>query len=191
MILVTASLCVIIPLIFYLFVYPSQRDHALEDTGKILFGFFYICLPLSLLVFVDKHPKGNIWILFLLCIIFFSDTGAFYMGKVFGKHKLYPSVSPNKTWEGAIGGLLFSLFAVFIFPQIFPIFRINLYVLTLGALLSILGQVGDLAESMIKRNYGVKDSGKILPGHGGILDRIDGLLFSIPLLYIFLTWSIS
>lgn len=185
-----ASLWVIIPLFLYLFVYPTQKAHAIDDTGKIVLGLLYVCLPLSILIFVDKHPTGNIWIFFLLTVIFMSDTGAFYFGKAFGKHKLYPSVSPGKTWEGAIGGLLSSLLAASIFIRIFPIYKFSFYLLVLAASLSIMGQVGDLAESMLKRNYGIKDSGTILPGHGGVLDRIDALLFSIPILYIFLTWSI-
>jgi len=159
--------------------------------GKIVFGLLYICLPLGLLIFIDKHPRGNIWIFFLLFVIFMTDTGAFYFGRIFGKHKLYPSVSPGKTWEGAIGGFLSSLLAVLIFSYFFPVYRLNVFIWILAASLSILSQVGDLAESLLKRNHGVKDSGKILPGHGGVLDRIDGLLFAIPALYIFLSWSIS
>ena len=185
-----ASLGVIIPLTLYLLVYRSHRDHAIEDTGKIVLGLLYVCLPLSFLIFIDRHPKGNIWIFFLLAVIFMNDTGAFYVGKAFGKHKLYPSVSPGKTWEGAVGGLLSGLLAALIFVRIFPIIQLNFDLLVLATSFSIMGQVGDLAESMLKRSHGVKDSGTILPGHGGVLDRIDALLFSIPILYIFLTWSI-
>jgi phosphatidate cytidylyltransferase len=86
---------------------------------------------------------------------------------------------------------LSSLLAVLIFSYFFPVYRLNVFIWILAASLSILSQVGDLAESLLKRNHGVKDSGKILPGHGGVLDRIDGLLFAIPALYIFLSWSIS
>ena len=191
MILAVASLWVIVPLSLYLFFFHDQRGRALEEMGKIVFGLLYICVPLGLLIFIDRHPKGNVWIFFLLFVIFMTDTGAFYGGRFFGKHKLYHSVSPGKTWEGAIGGFLCGLLSVIIFSYLFTGYRDNLYVWILAASLSILSQVGDLAESMLKRNYGVKDSGRILPGHGGILDRIDGLLFAIPLLYIFLTWSIS
>lgn len=191
MILAVASLSVIVPSCFYLFFYPDQRGHALEEMGKIVFGLIYICVPLGLLIFIDKHPKGNTWIFFLLFVIFMTDTGAFYFGKLFGKHKLYPSVSPGKTWEGAIGGFLSGLLGVVIFSFFSPGYSVNLFVWILAASLSIMCQVGDLAESMLKRNHGVKDSGKILPGHGGVLDRIDGLLFAVPILYIFLSWSIT
>ena len=191
MILAVTSLWVIVPLCLFLFFFPDQRSRALEEMGKIVFGLLYICVPLGLLIFIDKHPKGNVWIFFLLFVIFMTDTGAFYGGRFFGKHKLYHSVSPGKTWEGAIGGFLCGLLSVIIFSYLFTGYRDNWYVWILAAFLSILSQVGDLAESMLKRNYGVKDSGRILPGHGGVLDRIDGLLFAIPVLYIFLTWSIS
>jgi phosphatidate cytidylyltransferase len=121
-----------------------------------------------------------------------SDTGAFYFGRVFGRHKLYPSISPGKTWEGALGGLLCSLVPVLLFShsRFSSICEIDLFYLCFAACLSIFGQIGDLAESMVKRAYGVKDSGGILPGHGGILDRIDGVLFSIPVLYVVLSWGI-
>jgi phosphatidate cytidylyltransferase len=190
--MVLAAICLwaTVPLAFYLLICRAQKSRALEDTGKIVFGLLYICFPLSLLIFIDKHPRGNLWILFLIAVIFVSDTGAFYLGRFFGAHKLYPSVSPGKTWEGSIGGVLSTLIPVALFPYFFPLYTFNLSIVTLAVSLSIFGQIGDLAESMIKRSYGVKDSGKILPGHGGMLDRIDGLLFSIPILYIFLTWSI-
>ncbi|MGD8226504.1 MAG: phosphatidate cytidylyltransferase [Desulfobacteraceae bacterium] len=190
MTLAIISLWVILPMSVYLFAYSSQRPHALEDIGKIALGLLYVCLPLSLFIFIDRHPRGNMWIFFLLAVIFLSDTGAFYVGRSFGKHKLYPTVSPGKTWEGAVGGVLGSLLAAFLFSYFFSIYKINFVIICLAASLSVCGQIGDLAESMLKRRYGVKDSGKILPGHGGLLDRIDGLLFSIPVLYIFLTWSL-
>jgi phosphatidate cytidylyltransferase len=141
MILAVASLWVIVPLSLLLFFYPAQRGHAQEQIGKIVFGLFYICLPLGLLIFIDKHPKGNIWIFFLLFVIFMTDTGAFYFGRTFGKHKLYPLVSPGKTWEGAIGGFLCSLLAVLIFSFFFPVYRVNVFIWILAASLSILSHL--------------------------------------------------
>ena len=183
------SIYVTLLMSLYLFAYPSHRKQAIGDIGKVIVGLMYICLPLSLLLFISKHPNGKLWIFFLLCVIFFCDSGAFYFGRLLGKHKLYPSISPGKTWEGAFGGLVGSLLGAFLFSLFFPIYKANLSMLVLTASLSIAGQIGDLAESMLKRNYGIKDSGKILPGHGGILDRVDSLLFAIPILYIFLSWS--
>ena len=189
MTLATISLWAIIPLILCLFSDRSHRGHDTEDIGKILLGLIYIPLPLSLLVFMRNHPKGDIWIFFLLAVIFIGDTGAFYFGRFFGKHKLYEVISPGKTWEGAFGGLLCAIITALWFLKILRLHQVDLSVLALVLALPVSGQLGDLAESMLKRNYGVKDSGKILPGHGGILDRIDGLLFSIPILYTYLTWS--
>lgn len=185
------SLWAIIPLTVYLFSPQSGREQAMADIGKILLGLVYLCIPLSLLALIRNHPKGDMWIFFLLAVVFMSDTGAFYFGRFFGRHKLYPSVSPGKTWEGAVGGLLFSLIPAYGFALFVSLYRWNWRILILTLAISIAGQIGDLAESMLKRNCGVKDSGNILPGHGGILDRIDGLLFAIPLLYLYLTWSVS
>ncbi|MFH1123686.1 MAG: phosphatidate cytidylyltransferase [Pseudomonadota bacterium] len=188
--LAVLSFWVIVPLGLYIFLSSSRRANAVEEAGKVALGLLYISLPLSLLVFVDKRPSGNIWIFFLLAVIFLSDTGAFYAGRTLGRHKLHPSVSPGKTWEGAVGGLVGSLVAAFIFSRFFSIARFDLPIMILAASLSVIGQIGDLAESMLKRHYGLKDSGKVLPGHGGLLDRIDGLLFAAPVLYLFVSWSI-
>lgn len=180
----------VIPMTFFMLSAGVSRPDAVDLSAKAALGPVYISLPLSLLVLIDRFPKGNLWIFFLLAVVFSSDTGAFYFGKIFGKRKLYPSVSPGKTWEGAAGGLLFSLAAAFIFLLFLPIASYGVKILGLAAALSISGQIGDLVESMLKRQYGVKDSGKILPGHGGMLDRIDGLLFAVPILHVYLSWSI-
>ena len=162
----------------------------MDLTAKAVFAPVYICLPLCLLVIIDRFPQGKLWIFFLLSVIFLSDTGAFYFGRTFGKHKLYASVSPGKTWEGAFGGLFCSLLAAFLFPHFLQSFSFTWTLIGLAGGLSIAGQIGDLAESMLKRRYEVKDSGSLLPGHGGLLDRIDGLLFAIPIMYVYLAWSI-
>jgi phosphatidate cytidylyltransferase len=187
-----ALLCftVMISLSFYLFSDSGLRKNVIEDTATVALAFLYIGLPLSLLVLIDRAPRGNVWIFFLLTVIFLGDTGAFYCGRLLGKHKLYVTVSPGKTWEGAVGGFASSVLGGIFFSQTFGLHESVGTVAVISGVLSIAGQVGDLAESMIKRNYGVKDSGKILPGHGGFLDRVDSLLFAIPVCYAFVTWSI-
>lgn len=180
------ALWAFIPMTIYIFIPSSQGGRSTAILGKALLGPVYVSLPLGMLMIMDKYPQGNIWIFFLLAVIFAGDTGAFYSGKFFGKHKLYERISPNKTWEGAVGGLLCSIIAAFWFLRILRIHQLDLNILALVIVLSITGQIGDLAESMLKRNSGVKDSSRILPGHGGILDRIDGLLFAIPVLYMYL-----
>jgi phosphatidate cytidylyltransferase len=179
---------IFIPLVFYLFSHPTPDQQWTNDIGKTVLGPIYIGLPLSMIVCIDLYPKGDgkMWLFFLLVVIFASDTGAYYAGRYFGRHKLYEAISPNKTWEGAIGGLLLSLILSTLFLRIFPFHSLGLETIFLIIALSISGQIGDLVESMLKRNHGAKDSGAILPGHGGILDRIDGLLFAIPVLYLYL-----
>jgi phosphatidate cytidylyltransferase len=179
---------VMICLSYYLFSDPELRKKAVGDAATVALGFLYIGLPLSLLVLVDRAPRGNVWIFFLLTIIFLGDTGAFYCGQFLGKHKLYAAVSPGKTWEGAVGGFASSVLGGVFFSQILSLHDSVGTIAMVSGVLSIAGQVGDLVESMIKRNYGVKDSGSILPGHGGFLDRVDSLLFAIPVCYAFVMW---
>jgi len=176
-------------LCLYLFSHASERPRSTEQAGKIALGILYICLPLCLLMAVKQTCNGSAWIFFVLAVVFSGDTGAFYAGRFFGRHRLYPSISPKKTWEGSVGGLLASLLAVIPFFLFTRLSESMLPLIGLAACLSAAGQVGDLAESMVKRVHGVKDSGKTLPGHGGVLDRIDGLLFAIPVLYLFLSWG--
>lgn len=179
----------LIPMTSFMLTHPQRR--LTPDLGNAVFGPIYVALPLVLLVLIDLRPVGQIWIFFLLTVIFASDTGAFYFGKFFGKHKLYEAVSPKKTWEGAIGGLVASMMAGFLFLRLIGPRPFDLKIVILVLMLSIAGQIGDLCESMLKRNHGVKDSGHILPGHGGILDRIDGLLFAIPVLFVYLSLDLG
>lgn len=177
-----------VPFIFRMLSYRSSDNGNKGILEKVVIGPVYICMPIAMLIPIDMQPGGNIWILFLLAVIFANDTGAFYAGKALGRHKLYREVSPNKTWEGSIGGLIFGLIiaCIFLNINILKVHSLDIGILFLVFLLSIATQVGDLVESMIKRTYGIKDSGGILPGHGGLLDRIDGLLFAIPVLYAYL-----
>ncbi len=186
------ALLAFVPMTLFVLLPHSPGPRSAGDIGKGLLGPIYVCLPLAMLMIIDRCPQGNIWIFFLLAVSFASDTGAFYCGRLFGKHKLHEAISPRKTWEGAIGGIVSSVVVALWFPwllrtlhfrQVNP--EVNPGFLAFVVALSITGQIGDLAESMLKRSHGVKDSGSILPGHGGILDRIDGLLFAIPIFYIY------
>jgi phosphatidate cytidylyltransferase len=177
-----------VPFAFQMLTYGSPENRWDRPVlEKAIIGPVYVSLPIAMLVLIDMHPRGNIWIFFLLAVIFANDTGAFYAGKTLGRHKLYREVSPNKTWEGAFGGLILGLIiaAIFLNIDILKVHEPDLSVLFLVLLLSIAAQTGDLVESMIKRSCGIKDSGSILPGHGGLLDRIDGLLFAVPVLYAY------
>ncbi|MBN1830556.1 MAG: phosphatidate cytidylyltransferase [Deltaproteobacteria bacterium] len=182
-----------VPMAFFMFTQPVPSRQDTADIGKTVLGPIYVGLPLVMLLHIHRHypgGKGYIWVFFLLVVVFANDTGAFYLGKLFGKHRLYEAMSPGKTWEGAIGGALCSFLAAFWFLRMIPLHPPDLSILCLVVFISIVAPIGDLVESMMKRAHGIKDSGRILPGHGGILDRIDGLLFAIPGLYLFLNWSV-
>jgi len=134
---------------------------------------------------IRRESDGMTWIFFLLAIIFAGDISAYYVGSYLGKHKLNPAVSPGKTIEGAVGGLIGNLLAgavgIFFFLPTLPWTTGIVFFLAVG----IAGQVGDLFESELKRSSSIKDSGGLLPGHGGFLDRIDALLFASPVAYLF------
>lgn len=163
-------------------------NHAIFDTiAKQVLGVVYIPVSLSLLIFIKELEGGTLWIIWLLLVTFANDTGAFYTGTFFGKKPLSPNISPNKTIEGSLGGIALAMVLGFIFAQIFfHNLSISLLVIPGAFMLAIAGQIGDLFESAMKRASGTKDSGRILPGHGGMLDRIDGLLLAIPVLYVYL-----
>lgn len=161
-------------------------DFLVKTNFAIIYtGLFGACLVLTM-----AQPNGAAWLLFLTTITAASDTGAYFVGKSLGKNKLCPSISPGKTVEGFIGGMLSGtgcalLVAYLVFNDA------NLFRLAIAALfLSVLGVIGDLVESLFKRGMGVKDSGTILPGHGGILDRVDSLLLTAPILYLLISFHL-
>lgn len=155
--------------------------------AKQVLGVVYIPVSLSLLIFVKELDGGTLWIIWLLIVIFVNDTGAFYTGTFFGKKALSPTISPNKTIEGSLGGVASAMGVGFIFAQLFfHDLSLSLLAIPCAFMLAIAGQIGDLFESAMKRASSIKDSGRILPGHGGMLDRIDGLLLAIPVLYVYL-----
>jgi len=157
----------------------------LEEVAKQVMGIVYVPLLISFIVLIRHGDDGIAWLFLLLFLVFIGDTGAYYAGTYLGRHKLLPSVSPGKTIEGALGGLAASItigiiFKLLFLPQIslglcFPLFII----------VGIIAPAGDLFESVLKRVGKIKDSGIIMPGHGGILDRIDALLFAAPVVYLF------
>lgn len=153
----------------------------------VALGIAYLTVPVSLvcdLAIQDKGFHPDI-IMGLLVLIWISDTGAYFAGSAFGKHKLYPAISPGKTWEGSIGGAVITIITAWFFPELFGEFSAGQWVI-LGIIAVVFGTLGDLTESMLKRNNGVKDSGNIMPGHGGILDRFDAFIFLIPFAYLYI-----
>lgn len=153
---------------------------AAQEWALLSAGLLYVPLFLSQLVLLRAEPHGSLWILLLLVIVMAGDSAAYYFGSAFGRHKLYPAVSPNKSIEGALGGLAGSVAGAFIAKlTFFPQLGVMDCIVT-ALVLGVLGQLGDLFESLLKRSCGVKDSGAIVPGHGGMLDRLDSILFAAP-----------
>ena len=154
---------------------PVLSAHAL--TGLVYGGLGLMCVGALRLI----PGKGLGWVIAVLVITWLNDTFAYFAGRFLGKHKLYVEVSPNKTWEGFFGGMVGSIAGMFILKAFFYSWLTVPDCLVVGLAGGIFGPIGDLAESMLKRAYKVKDSGKIIPGHGGLLDRIDALIFNGPM----------
>ncbi len=159
-----------------------------REVALAVLGLAYIPLMLMHLVMLRQTPYGIQWLMVLMLIVMSNDSLAYYSGRALGRHRLYPLVSPNKSIEGALGGILGSILGTLLarstfFPQL------SLADALLTALfIGILGQTGDLFESLLKRSFGVKDSGTIFPGHGGVLDRMDSIIFAAPATYYYASY---
>ena len=165
----------------------TRRDssQALTSMAVTLFGLLYIAWFFSFFVKIKFLSHGTLLVTFLILVTKMGDVGAFVVGKIFGRHSLIPRISPNKTVEGIIGGLAFSVGSAVASKTYLPNFSYY-HLVALGVLLGILAQVGDLAESLLKRDCGVKDSGSNLSGLGGIMDLMDSLLFTAPIFYFYI-----
>lgn len=155
--------------------------------AKSILGFFYIGLLPSFAYRLFDLPMGGVWFFMMLSVVFAGDTFAYLTGMFFGKRPLMPKVSPKKTIEGAVGGLLGSALVAVLFGNLLN----NIFwgaLLAIGLSVGVVAQLGDLFESMLKRVANKKDSGSIMPGHGGVLDRLDGVLFAAPVVYFFAEW---
>jgi phosphatidate cytidylyltransferase len=179
-------------LLYCTFLRPVEQ--VLGDTATALLGLFYIGFTLMAFPALHEAANGPSLVTFLLCTVWAGDSAALYTGKAWGRHKLAPKISPGKSWEGAAGSLAGSLAAagallgISLLLENWNIYKLTYpedwwYWLALAALINVAAQLGDLVESALKRSAGVKDSGSILPGHGGVLDRIDALLVAAPVLW--------
>ena len=169
----------------WLVLYPQKEGVFLGWVWAIA-GILYVGWLLSFLV-VLRLDAGRNWAFFALLTTFGSDTIAFFVGRALGRHCLAPSISPNKTWEGAIGGVFGAIIVSLLFTLPTPLSLPLSYgqAVLLGLLVSVFGQFGDLVESLLKRNMGVKESGKMVPGHGGFLDRMDSVVFAGIVVYLY------
>jgi phosphatidate cytidylyltransferase len=161
-------------------------DGALEDIATTFFGVCYVAMLFAFQVLIRTSVNGKQWIVFLYFIIWASDIGAYSIGIPFGRHRLYEKVSPKKSIEGLVGALLASTGMALLCRLWFMPVMGTWEAIVIALVLSAVGTVGDLAESLFKRAAGVKDSGGIIPGHGGILDRMDSMLVAAPVLYYYL-----
>jgi phosphatidate cytidylyltransferase len=202
------TLLLLLPLIFGIpIVFRQDMRMALPGAAASAFGVIYLAVPLALLVSLRGDILQNVLVVFILFSVWAGDTAAYYVGKKFGRRKLAPAVSPNKTWEGAIASVVASVAVAALViryqPQLSDLFSgpragywLSLHthaapgmawshIFTLGILTNVAAQFGDLFESALKRGAQVKDSGGLLPGHGGVLDRIDALFFAIPVVWYY------
>lgn len=185
-------ICITYLLILFVSSIFINRTDILHAIIYSVFGQIYITVPLSILMLISYHYQtlsNEYYYAFVMAVFIFiwvNDTAAFVVGSLFGKHKFIERISPKKTVEGFVGGIAFSVLAAVVLSRFFtdysPAFWIGFGIIT-----ALFGTLGDLFESLIKRTYEVKDSGHVIPGHGGLLDRIDSLLIAIPAVYIYLT----
>ncbi|MBB5172043.1 phosphatidate cytidylyltransferase [Texcoconibacillus texcoconensis] len=163
----------------------TKNRFSIDDAGFVFIMSVYIGIGFSSFMETRFLDQGLALVFFILFIIWATDSGAYFIGKRFGKRKLAPHISPKKTIEGFFGGIAVALVVGMVYTLMISLFESVTYTLLLITVASIVGQLGDLIESALKRHQNVKDSGSILPGHGGILDRFDSLLFVMPIVYLF------
>lgn len=167
----------------------QKKEEAVAELGKKFLSVVYVSLPFTLIVMIPSLNTQfkfiNTTILGVFILVWVNDTFAYLVGSNIGKHKLFYSVSPNKTWEGFLGGMLFTFVAAFVLAHFFDKLSLVNW-LVFAFIVSTFGVLGDLIESMFKRQAGLKDSSNLIPGHGGILDRMDSMIFSAPFIFIYL-----
>jgi phosphatidate cytidylyltransferase len=164
----------------------TKNRFTFEDVGFSILSAIYV--GIGFYFFMETRSAGLVYIFYSIFIMWATDSGAYFIGKAIGKRKLWPEISPNKTVEGSIGGVVCALVVAVLFVLFSNIHATIVPLMAITVVLSVFGQIGDLVESAFKRHFNVKDSGTILPGHGGILDRFDSLLFVWPLLHFFHLW---
>ena len=186
-----SALLVVFIVIFIAEIFASYHD--VKRAIATVFGMVYIPVIFGLFQAFEAIPNGKVYIWMLFVIAFLTDTFAYFVGRFLGRHKLAPAISPKKTIEGSIGGIVFAVAGMIAYGVVLQqVFHMTLPVISLivvAVLASVAGQCGDLAASMIKRHCDVKDFGKIIPGHGGILDRFDSILFVLPIVYVYASFT--
>jgi phosphatidate cytidylyltransferase len=189
---IVITVTVVISLIWLLL--RSSREKTFRDWAWTIAGALYVGWMLSFWLNLRGLSDGRNWVYLAMLTTFANDTGAYFIGRARGKHKLAPMISPAKTWEGAMGGLISAILATIVIAMVLNLispFTFEYWqIIFLGFLVSLFAQLGDLVESLLKRNMGVKESGVLLPGHGGILDRFDSLIFVGVVVYYYVIWVV-
>lgn len=162
----------------------SKNKFTFDDVSFLLLSTIYVGIGYYYFLETRLIEDGLAYIIFALFTIWVTDSGAYFIGRSMGKNKLWPEISPNKTIEGSVGGIICAIVLAIVFHLMYPLGTSMLLMIVSAIVVSVFGQIGDLVESAFKRHYDVKDSGKILPGHGGILDRFDSILFALPILHL-------
>lgn len=170
--------------LFFAFTVVSENRTSIDKIALFFIGVVYIGVGFHYMIYTRLMPDGLFWTLMLFGCIWLTDAGAYFAGRLFGKHLLWPSISPKKTIEGAVGGSILSIVTALVFAWIEPGLLTVREAVMIGLIVSLLGQLGDLIQSAYKRVRNVKDSGKILPGHGGILDRTDSWIIVFPFVHL-------
>ena len=179
----------ILPLVCLSALYSSNNNETLSNVSVTFFGILYISLPISLLNFIvfNEYSYNSIYLMATLLFLWTSESAAYFGGSLFGRKKLFESVSPMKTWEGVISGILANLILAYLIYQfVWTSFQTFTFWVLFSVVVLVSGIFGDLFESLLKRNFNLKDSGNKLPGHGGFLDRFDSFFFVIPYVYFYL-----
>ena len=190
-----AALLCLVPTIGVFQLFSPKSKGSIGPMASTLFGVVYVAFLLNVLQMIRYYNvEGNWWLMYFVVVSKMSDTGAYCTGSLIGKHKMIPRVSPGKTWEGFAGGITFSVLASWAFfqfgPEHFQQMKVG-WALGLGAVLGVGSVMGDLIESLMKREADVKDSGSFFPGIGGILDLLDSLLFNGPIMYLYLRYGLA
>ena len=173
---------VIFALFIYSITYLLRCKNNIIDIAITFFSIFYVAISIDFIVLtINGFDKGHIYVWSIFIVAFFTDTFAYFVGYLFGKHKLIPKVSPKKTIEGSLGGVLGSTIGCMIFGYLFKLDMVSMVII--GSIGSVIAQFGDLFASSIKRYVGIKDYGKLIPGHGGVLDRFDSVILVAPFVY--------
>lgn len=190
------SLFILVSMAYHLVAFERGRDQAGSDFGVTLAGILYFGWIGAYLISLRELSEGQWWVLMVLPAVWLADSGAYFIGRAIGKHKMSPRLSPKKSWEGYLGGLLFGALGTALLAMLLSLWTgpgsdiTPLRGAVMGLIIAILAPLGDLGESMIKRQVGVKDSGNLLPGHGGAFDRIDSWLWAGVIGYYLIVWLV-